>query len=390
MGQGLFNAPRAVPTDTEPEPEDGLQLSLFDYGSLDEGTRAEVQQRTTEIKALVRRSAQDIVDIGSKLIDVKERLGHGKFGEWLEAEFGWTDRTAQRFMQVADKFGKNRQIVGFAPSALYLLAAPSTPDEVREEAMRRAESGEAITHRLAQTLVEQAKPLGERLIDTTREELADPARLNYIHAPTEIASSGYIQPGEEQEAVHIKSEIHRQLASHQLINQSTNNEWYTPAPYIEAVREVLGGIDTDPASNPFANQTIRATTYYTAEQDGFSKPWAGRVFLNPPYGFGDDNESNQARWSKRLIEQFQSGITTEAILLVNAVPGNKWFAPLWNYTICFPDHRIRFYNEAVEAGQPTHSNAFIYFGPNRDTFARVFARFGVVAVRYEVPDAARV
>lgn len=83
------------------------QIALFDYSQLDTETRIVVQQRTEEIKVLVRRSAQDIIDIGNKLIDIKARLGHGNFGNWLKNEFGWTAMTAQRFMQVADRFKNN-------------------------------------------------------------------------------------------------------------------------------------------------------------------------------------------------------------------------------------------------------------------------------------------
>jgi hypothetical protein len=170
-------------------------------------------------------------------------------------------------------------------------------------------------------------------------------------------------------------------ADHQLIHQSDNNEWYTPPQYIASVHQVLGEIAVDPASNAIANQTIRAKTIYTIHDDGFTKDWHGKVFLNPPYGFAD-GESNQSRWSQRLIEQYRAGITTEAILLVNAVPGNKWFAPLWDFPMCFVDHRIRFYNEATEAGQPTHSNVFVYLGPRLDAFYHAFAVHGVIAVRY--------
>ena len=101
----------------------------FDYGTLDSETRIVVQQRTGEIRSLVRRSAQDVVDIGVKLGEVKQRLGHGGFGRWLEAEFQWSDSAAQKFMAVANRFKSVKFTdLTVAPSALYLLAAPSTPE----------------------------------------------------------------------------------------------------------------------------------------------------------------------------------------------------------------------------------------------------------------------
>ena len=53
------------------------------------------------------------------------------------------------------------------------------------------------------------------------------------------------------------------------------NEWYTPAAYIEAARAVMESIDVDPASSHVANQIVKATTYYTAEDDGRLRHWQG-------------------------------------------------------------------------------------------------------------------
>ena len=65
------------------------------YTSLDAETRIVVQQRTSEIKTLMRRTAQDIVEIGQKLIEVKAQLGHGLFSAWLRIEFEWSRGTAE-------------------------------------------------------------------------------------------------------------------------------------------------------------------------------------------------------------------------------------------------------------------------------------------------------
>jgi hypothetical protein len=58
------------------------------------------------------------------------------------------------------------------------------------------------------------------------------------------------------------------------------NEWYTPAKYIEMARKVLGEIDLDPASSLAANDTVKAKEWF---DDGLTKPWRGRVWMNPPY-----------------------------------------------------------------------------------------------------------
>ena len=126
-----------------------------DYASLDLETAQFLEKQTAEIKVLMKRSAEDIFEIGQKLIQVKKLLKHGQFRTWLEKEFDWTVRTASRFMSVAQQFSNkkdNLSFSNFAPSALYQLAAPSTADEVREEAIKRAEAGEKITHKKVKKL----------------------------------------------------------------------------------------------------------------------------------------------------------------------------------------------------------------------------------------------
>ena len=111
-----------------------MQLTLFDYRELDAETRIVVQQKTEEIKVLVRRTAQDVFDIGQKLSDIKTRLGHGHFGNWLKAEFEWSERTAQNFIRVFESFkSENIADLSFSQTALYVLA--SAPEEARSEAI---------------------------------------------------------------------------------------------------------------------------------------------------------------------------------------------------------------------------------------------------------------
>ncbi|WP_420628626.1 DUF3102 domain-containing protein [Candidatus Leptofilum sp.] len=133
-----------------------MQLeATFDYNQLENNGQSFILKRTQEIRQLMKRSAEDIVIIGLKLIEVKTCLPHGAFGKWLRSEFDWTETTALNFMRVAKAFKTtNFADLHLAPSALYLLAAPSTPNEARIEAVDRANDGEKITYGQAVSIVQ--------------------------------------------------------------------------------------------------------------------------------------------------------------------------------------------------------------------------------------------
>jgi hypothetical protein len=74
-------------------------------------------------------------------------------------------------------------------------------------------------------------------------------------------------------------------------------EWYTPSDVVEDVREVMGVIDLDPASNDTAQQVVRASIYYTAETNGLAQEWQGRVFATRPTRTASSTSSSLS-WSR--------------------------------------------------------------------------------------------
>jgi DNA N-6-adenine-methyltransferase (Dam)/Protein of unknown function (DUF3102) len=286
------------------------------------------------IRTRLKRTAEDIIAIGLDLIEAKASLQHGQFQDWLQAEFEMTQMSAVRFMQVAKRFGdKSNIMLDFPATVIYELAAPSTPDVVIE----MVQTGQL------------------------------PATLPAIR--------------EAKQEMQLEHPILNTLTS-------KSNEWYTPQRYIDAAKELMGGIDIDPASNPTANEIVKAANFYDSTSNGLDKDWTGRVWLNPPYG-RDDAGSNQDIWSRRLIEQYEAGITTEAVLLVNAAVDTKWFQRLFQYCerephffpVCIPDHRINFYSPDNSASGSTHGSALIYFGTQIKEFYVIFSQFGLIMER---------
>lgn len=166
---------------------------------------------------------------------------------------------------------------------------------------------------------------------------------------------------------------------------SASVEWYTPVCYLDAVREVLGDIDLDPASSEQANQTVRADRIFTKEDDGLARDWFGRVFLNPPYGRIAGGESLAGAFCAKAIEQFEAGKIDAGIILVNSLHSQSWQAPLYDFPVCFVDHRIQFASADGEVNKsPTFQNIFIYLGRDIGKFAASFDRFGYVMQKVEV------
>lgn len=166
-----------------------------------------------------------------------------------------------------------------------------------------------------------------------------------------------------------------------------SNEWYTPLSYIQAVKQVLGGIDLDPASCAEANETVQATNYFCKEEDGLALPWFGRVYLNPPYSYenmprgmetGNRPNSMTSIWIEKLIEEYQSGRVAQAILLSKADPKQRWFQMLWDYPICFVCSRLLFNRPGLPPEKHQFGNVFVYLGADPTRFMEVFTEFGPV------------
>jgi len=168
------------------------------------------------------------------------------------------------------------------------------------------------------------------------------------------------------------------------IFSSESNEYYTPPQYTEAARELMGGIDLDPATCETAQRSIKATNFYTEADDGLSQVWAGRVWMNPPYG-KIGNDSSQGQWAQKLIAEYEAGNVSEGVMLVKAAVGYEWFEVLWDrLPVCFARERLSFIRaDGSSDGQSKQGTAFFYVGQDPARFAEVFGRFGRVILPEE-------
>lgn len=134
-----------------------------------------------------------------------------------------------------------------------------------------------------------------------------------------------------------------------------SHDWYTPAYIVQSVRNVLGEIDLDPASNEKANVCIGAKRIFTIVDDGLKQDWiANTVYLNYPGG-KTKGRSNAEIWFDKAISELDKGNCNVilwagfSIDQLSIVPAIKY------YPTCIFRQRIKW----IGAGsQPTHQNYF--------------------------------
>lgn len=91
-----------------------------------------VKSIAENIQMRIKTTTPSLIGVGCQLCRVKSILPQGSFTDWLDAEFGWSDRTAQRLMRLSVLEGKTDTVSLLSATALYALTKKSTPVEVRE------------------------------------------------------------------------------------------------------------------------------------------------------------------------------------------------------------------------------------------------------------------
>lgn len=348
-----------------------MQQLGFDYESLAPEVRTDVRESARRIHELERRTSESIIEIGQHLIRVKQRLPHGEFMPWLDAEFGWSWDTANRFIRVAEFVRDNPQFAEyqkFQPSALYLVTANSTPDEVRDGFLAMADAGKPVTHSAVKEAIQeyrQPQPRNTIEVDADTGEILDddPEPMTPLASPA---------PSFTPQAPQTPPPASKPHVSH----NSGENEWYTPSEYIEAAREVLGTIDLDPASSSIANERVKATSYFTKEDNGLAHEWHGNVWMNPPYA-----QPLISEFCEKVVEEFDGGRISAAIVLVNNATETRWFRQMTEAAtaICFPTGRIKYLDSTGNpANTPLQGQAFLYFGDDTYEFISTFRQYGFV------------
>jgi hypothetical protein len=152
---------------------------------------------------------------------------------------------------------------------------------------------------------------------------------------------------------------------------SSSSDWNTPLEILDLVVRVFGEIDLDPCSDAAGN--VPAKQRYMKGDNGLTRLWFGRVYMNPPYGREID------AWVRKFVDSFREETMTEGIALVPARVDTQWFRRFGQAPVCFVTGRLKFSGCNNSAPFPS---AVFYLGGSSSRFADVFSGIGRVFVPF--------
>jgi phage N-6-adenine-methyltransferase len=306
-------------------------------------------------EVVIKQGLETFVEVGRAFNSIRlkrlYRIEFSTFEDYCRSKWGMTQQSATRLIRAAETMEiLESEPIGSLLPATESQARPLTSlePEIQRAAWQEVVEthGENITAAKVQEVVDLWKPVNEQVHQAKEEPIFAPTIENII-----------------QEAKTNRAHV---------VNNSGENEWYTPECYIESARLVMGSINLDPASSEIANQRVKAKTFYTQEDNGLLFDWCGNVWMNPPY-------------AQPLITQFITKLVesniNQAIVLVNNATETAWGQMLLRVSsaVCFHQGRIRFIDPQGNIGQsPLQGQMICYIGIFPKTFANEFLKYGTI------------
>lgn len=157
---------------------------------------------TAEIRFYKAQTVQSVIEIGKRLTEAKGLLEHGQWMTWLEQNVEISDRTARKYMQLAEQFSNRPPVANLTYTKLLALLA--VPEEAREEFLE-------VPHNVGgqeKTVAEMSRRELEKVIRERDQALKEQERLKMLADASEKTAESRQKKLEEkgQELYEIKNQ----------------------------------------------------------------------------------------------------------------------------------------------------------------------------------------
>ena len=120
---------------------------------------------TEEILKLKENTVINLMEIGKRLLQVKENLNFGEFGIYLVEKVDFSNRSAQRYMKLYTEFSNNPYVFTIEPSKLIMLLDIKNADD-RENFLQNYDIKNMSCRQITKTIkiLKNRKPIPQTTI----------------------------------------------------------------------------------------------------------------------------------------------------------------------------------------------------------------------------------
>jgi len=144
---------------------------------------------------------------------------------------------------------------------------------------------------------------------------------------------------------------------------------YPPPQIIERAREVMGGIDFDPTSDPVQQVLVNATSVPSIETNPLQEHWHGNVFVAPKGAV-----RTSRIWLNKTISEYRNHYINSFLFFTNASELMRAAPVIYDYPFCIPFKRVKQLkatSEGFEPISPSMWNVIVYGPPVETTITSV-------------------
>lgn len=155
--------------------------------------------RTAKVKILTGQVAENIIEIGRTLLEVKENLSYGEFQNWLENDVNYSKSTAYNFMKISKAFPDFQSVGNLGMRKLLALTGLEMDNREKVVADNDLES---MTVKQVEKTIKEEKMVKE--VEKFMEKLSQ-------KLPVEESSFNYTEYGFTDEEIQELEQIRHNL-----------------------------------------------------------------------------------------------------------------------------------------------------------------------------------
>ena len=268
---------------------------------MQELTEFNIEKTTAEILILKDQTAQNIIEIGKRLIEVKNNLPHGGFGNYLKEKVEFSRQTANRFMSIATQFSNSSAMSNLGSTKLFLLAG--LDEEDRQEVIEENNVEDMTTRELEQVIKEK-KEIKKQLEDEKEysNELQEAIKEKENQIRTLKKEIEDIQIPEKE---IIEKEVIKEVVPDSIKNQVEQLE----KEKSELFRKYEEAKSTIVSMNNIKNNEI-GQKYYDYDFDGLASERASFIRKTSKYTYMEQEYSELSVSKKTLLKNAIKKIET--------------------------------------------------------------------------------